>query len=232
MSLEIGTRCLVIGCTNLGQVKQMCHKHYKQMQRHGTAGPVVSAKMLNGKKLSAHPLYETWRSITRIACGTQVCSEWRDFLIFVADIGDRPKDAKGLRRKDTNLPFSKTNAYWYSTTETAAWRSLNAQRQAAFRAANPDYARWASIKKNYGLTKEQYTALLDSHNNVCAICKRPEQRTTKAGELMALHVDHSHTTGKIRGLLCHSCNSAIGHFEDSIHFLQSAIEYLQKSNGP
>lgn len=80
------------------------------------------------------------------------------------------------------------------------------------------------LKTNYGITIEQWNALLLKQNDCCAICVKhySEFKTRFA-------VDHCHKTGKVRGLLCMHCNQALGKFEDSIENLESAIDYL-KSN--
>lgn len=88
------------------------------------------------------------------------------------------------------------------------------------------------ITKKFDITKEEYYKLIDEHNNKCAICKQPETKVTRRdGTVNALSIDHSHKTGKIRGLLCHACNSGIGLLKDSENVLQSAIEYLRRANG-
>jgi len=69
--------------------------------------------------------------------------------------------------------------------------------------------------------------MLESQNNVCKVCNQPEKavhRITK--QPVALSVDHCHTTGKIRGLLCSGCNTGIGKLKDSPEILSKAIEYL------
>jgi hypothetical protein len=58
----------------------------------------------------------------------------------------------------------------------------------------------------------------EKQEDKCAICKRPFDRTP--------HVDHSHKTGKIRGLLCFHCNSGLGMFGDCMDTMESAINYL------
>ena len=72
----------------------------------------------------------------------------------------------------------------------------------------------------YGLTPDGYKDLLEEQNGVCAICNRSQKSR--------LHVDHCHETGLVRGLLCGSCNRALGLMKDSTEFLLKAIQYLQK----
>ena len=71
----------------------------------------------------------------------------------------------------------------------------------------------------YGLTEDEFSVLERSHNGKCAIC----------GSESPLRIDHDHSTGAVRGLLCHNCNVGLGHFNDSTHLLESAIEYLCKN---
>jgi hypothetical protein len=73
----------------------------------------------------------------------------------------------------------------------------------------------------YGLTSERYNSLLDSQNGVCAICGVPPE----IGKY--LHIDHSHYTNAIRGLLCGKCNRGIGLFDDDSSKLTKAIAYLE-----
>lgn len=74
------------------------------------------------------------------------------------------------------------------------------------------------LKSRYGITLEQYNNQLDIQNNKCAICGTKSEKS--------LAVDHCHTTGKVRGLLCLKCNTAIGKLNDDVILLQRAIEYL------
>jgi hypothetical protein len=76
------------------------------------------------------------------------------------------------------------------------------------------------------VTAQQYLDLQEAQGNVCAICKKGERRTSASGVPYALCLDHCHATKKIRGLLCHSCNKALGHFEDSAEGVQRVITYL------
>ena len=80
-------------------------------------------------------------------------------------------------------------------------------------------------KRNYGITSEQYQAFLVDQGGVCAICQRPEDAKHK-GSARSLSVDHDHGTGRIRGLLCRSCNAGIGFLNDDANLLARAIKYL------
>lgn len=87
------------------------------------------------------------------------------------------------------------------------------------------------LKKNYGITKEEYDLMFTTQQGVCAICGNPERAVkNKSQTLRNLAVDHCHTTGKIRGLLCTHCNQGIGNFRDNPDFLTKAIEYLMARN--
>lgn len=82
------------------------------------------------------------------------------------------------------------------------------------------------LAQKYGMTLEQYNNMLEAQSNVCAICEQPETIKNKRGEHHPLSVDHDHKTGRVRGLLCNSCNAGIGHFSEDKEVLQSAIKYL------
>jgi hypothetical protein len=84
-------------------------------------------------------------------------------------------------------------------------------------------SRWKSrIKHRYGLSKEGFDKLWDANNGRCHICT-----TQLTVEHSGYAIDHNHETGEVRGLLCPTCNSGLGHFKDSIGVLEAAIEYLK-----
>ena len=87
-----------------------------------------------------------------------------------------------------------------------------------------------NLTQSYGISLSQYEWLLAKGNGVCWICLRPEtlKRQKKAPYSESLYVDHDHTTGMIRGLLCNNCNSGVGYFDDSPEILKAAIVYLEK----
>lgn len=89
--------------------------------------------------------------------------------------------------------------------------------------AKPELDRQASRSYKYGITPEQYKDMHETQQGKCAICNTEPK--TKRG----LHVDHDHGTGKVRGLLCHGCNVALGSFKEDVTLLNKAIEYLRSN---
>lgn len=83
--------------------------------------------------------------------------------------------------------------------------------------------------KKFGLNEEQYAKILLRQNNGCAICNTGTGHYSKSNIKCRLAVDHDHKTGKVRGLLCNSCNRALGLLKDSITNLQSAVVYLKEN---
>lgn len=79
----------------------------------------------------------------------------------------------------------------------------------------------------HGLTVDQYDAMFEKQNHLCAICNLPETKIGRGGDVSKLTVDHCHNTNVNRGLLCHHCNVGIGNFKDDPILLQSAIDYLK-----
>lgn len=79
------------------------------------------------------------------------------------------------------------------------------------------------LKTKYGLTLEDYEEMLEAQGGGCLICG------SKGGE-RGLAVDHSHETGKVRGLLCLNCNAGIGNLRDDVELLKKAIKYLERNN--
>lgn len=77
------------------------------------------------------------------------------------------------------------------------------------------------LLERYGISIKEYDEILVKQNHCCAICN-----THISNLSVNLAVDHCHTTGKIRGLLCFNCNSGLGRFKDNTAFLLKAISYL------
>jgi Recombination endonuclease VII len=121
-----------------------------------------------------------------------------------------------------------------------AWRDTENARRRERRAQEPDYrekgnarcrayyharkhdsespVRTGHLKRRFGISAAEYDALLAQQGGACAICRRRSK--------YRLCVDHCHLTGRIRGLLCYSCNLALGHLKDDQASLVAALAYL------
>jgi hypothetical protein len=90
-------------------------------------------------------------------------------------------------------------------------------------AADPLFVRRRTLKYHYGLTLEQFEAMFLAQDERCAICHtaNPHRRSG------VWTVDHDHKTGKVRGVLCSHCNSALGFMRDKPGSLTAAVEYLR-----
>ena len=75
--------------------------------------------------------------------------------------------------------------------------------------------------RRHGLRVSDFEEMKQQQNGGCAICGCADA---------VLYVDHNHATGRIRGLLCFHCNTALGHFEDDVNRLESAIRYLKEKS--
>lgn len=86
-------------------------------------------------------------------------------------------------------------------------------------------ARRKWLENKYKITPEEFEALWIRQNGLCAICTSPIFMGTRNTA-----VDHDHNTGKIRGLLCSTCNTGLGQFQENEENIKSAIRYLSEYN--
>ncbi len=105
------------------------------------------------------------------------------------------------------------------------YRRLNPGLRERYAPSKKD-PRASYLKAAHKLTRAQYDELLASQGHGCAICGN-----SRPGGRGIFHIDHDHVTGKIRGILCASCNLSLGMMKDNTEILKRAIEYLEKSRG-
>lgn len=119
------------------------------------------------------------------------------------------------------------------TVEQRAARAAAAQRcRAKKKAADPDaYKRMqrdANLKHAYGMTHDDFEVMLAEQGGKCKICKRGlSHELGKRNTPDTPAIDHCHTTGKVRGVLCLNCNTVLGKAYDNVDILSSAITYLK-----
>jgi hypothetical protein len=107
-------------------------------------------------------------------------------------------------------------------------READAQRRRAWHLAHPErvreYRRRHELRRRYGITPEEYDRLLSEQRGLCALCGRAGNPDVA---LHPLDVDHDHTTGHVRGLLCTTCNTGLGMLGDTPEAIQRALAYVQ-----
>lgn len=128
-------------------------------------------------------------------------------------------------KKDIDIDLFVPDKRNKKTGKGSICNQCNNIRSKNYARSNPDKTkqrgRRSWLKANYGITVEKYQEMVVAQNNLCAICKRPEE----IGKNLA--VDHSHVTNQLRALLCRKCNVVLGIFEEDILRFESAIEYLK-----
>lgn len=163
-----------------------------------------------------------------------VCKELKDDSLFYKHHSIKPNgirarcdDCRNLYRrkahlKDSNIKRGQSNS----------WNAKNREKLAKLgrdnRKKDPRRFKGYSLKSDFNLSIEEYDALLQIQNGLCAICKKPETSKHQSGKVKDLAVDHSHDTNVIRGLLCWVCNTGIGKLGDSPELLREAANYIEK----
>ena len=99
------------------------------------------------------------------------------------------------------------------------------------RAANIEKYRELDVIKGKNITYDEYVWMRDKQDNKCAICKKEETRKSRTkGQICRLTIDHNHTTGEVRELLCHNCNIVVGHLKESMENLDNTKQYFLRHN--
>ena len=118
--------------------------------------------------------------------------------------------------------------YRVSRLNSSLCRTCSYAKVKAWKEANPKQwerlARSAHLKKQYGITIDDYNRMLSQQNNCCAVCGRADLSDSRG---FRPHVDHCHRTGRVRGILCGPCNKGLGQLQDDPEILRRAIAYLE-----
>jgi len=140
-------------------------------------------------------------------CGT--CHETKPYSRF------SPRGKRG------DIVLYKSVCKQCAATRARKWAKDNPERN------RENSLNW-QLRNVYGIEPERYYELLDRQGGVCAVCGKDELSAHgRTGTRFRLSVDHCHVTGRVRGLLCQSCNRAIGLLGDNIGILEKAIDYLK-----
>lgn len=141
--------------------------------------------------------------------GSRICVKCRieksvkDFVVDTYLKGGRTRDCKTCRAERFREP-------------NKLWKADNPEALKCYKEANRGTKGWEyRIKYTYGLSPQEYDKQFITQEGICAIC--PNEIEV---------VDHNHTTGKLRGLLCQRCKRGLGHFDDDPLRIRKALEYL------
>ena len=150
--------------------------------------------------------------------------------VKAANLADREKNRERERKRAAQ--WYRDNPERAKEMRAASYQRNKAKRDAAakqWKADNPERARYIARKSKlakYGITPEDYDRMLEEQGGGCAICgKTPEEEGKNLG------VDHCHSTGIVRGLLCRGCNQGLGHYRDRADWLDKASAYLRERSG-
>ena len=152
---------------------------------------------------------------------------WVSFDDFSNDVGSPPK-LHYIAAVNSEIVIGPGNFEWVKRAKfdhtTKEGRKAYGQKH---RAEFPMKYREYSLKNTFGISLADYQTKLTEQDGKCAICRNAE--TARRGRKdMWFSVDHNHTTGAVRGLLCGRCNVAIGMFDENPETLKSAIAYLDR----
>jgi len=134
------------------------------------------------------------------------------------------KEEKSIRDKAWYQNNKERKTLTMKDYHEANKQEISANKK-VYHAANKEKKRVRSLKYYYNITLEDYNKMFNEQNGCCAICNTNQNDLVKK-----LAVDHCHSSLKIRGLLCHYCNTGLGMFKDNTQFLIKAADYLDTTN--
>lgn len=220
-------RCQVKDCGAFVVSNGLCDKHRLRLRDHGH---LEDTRPESWGAIEKHPLKNSWRWIKRHSGLEPICAEWEaDFLQFVSDVGERPSKKHKLFRADDSRPIGPDNFVWkLSITQKAEGEDLQTYRsrcQRVYRNLRQEFYRSNHLKKKFGMTLADYEQMFNAQNGRCAICQKIETLAIR-GKTLSLSVDHCHSSGQIRALLCSQCNQGLGCFKDDPRLLRRAALYV------
>lgn len=152
---------------------------------------------------------------------------------------------KGWRRLECrDCTVNRNRDYYYNSgrrEKLIEYRKNNKElvlaREKKWRESNSDRCKGKILRQYWpGATWKEalsnFKALVEAQSNLCKICNQPETclYNKQPGKVRDLCVDHCHKTGKVRGLLCDSCNVLLGRAKDSVEICLRAAKYLEEAH--
>lgn len=136
----------------------------------------------------------------------------------------KPVEAFGANRANPNGLQFYCRTCAVATVTASRHKDPTSHRESSkrWKQENPEQAHDMHLRRTYGVEYGTYQTKLSEQDGVCAICKTENP----GGNSKNFHMDHCHDTGKVRGLLCTSCNNGIGRFRHDPELVKRAVDYL------
>jgi hypothetical protein len=116
----------------------------------------------------------------------------------------------------------------YAREKAKAWRLANPDRVKEYRQANRRSIYLTESARKYGITRERFAEMMATQGEACATCRRPFDWGDKQTKP---HIDHCHSSKKVRGILCNRCNTVLGLCKDDYGLINNLAEYLRTCHG-
>lgn len=198
-----------------------------RLRRTGTTAEGRRYTLLTKKPedlITQHDLYPIWCEFKRSRSARKVTPEWAEkFELFRDDVGgSRPSKRHRIYPVDKTRLMGPGNFEWREALIDKDPNETDPEYRTRVRQATREIHGTSynegELRKKYGITLMQFQSMLDTQEGKCAIC----------GEVKPLSVDHDHSSGLVRELLCKDCNTGLGHYADDQNRLTKAIAYLAK----
>ncbi len=132
-----------------------------------------------------------------------------------------------------NVEKEESNFYFSKQYINNHCKECNSKKSKEWYSKNKEVKKRSALKhhfkKRYGITFEERETMLQNQGGKCIICSQQILLTSENRNKRAV-IDHCHSSNKIRGMLCHLCNTGLGAFKDNISILSNAIKYLEKQS--
>lgn len=210
--MDKGTRtlCAIEDCDRVAKTRGWCDRHYQRWSKNGdplAGGPYRTSRKPR-EDCSVEGCARPHES--RGYCGTHY-RRWRIHGdAGTADLLAKPYDPTLTEKQCTGCGEVKPLSEYHRV-------SRRGQYVARCKPCRNDEIRAIQLRSRYGLSRQEYEAMVASQNGACAVC----------GSTHRLCVDHNHTTGAVRKILCDSCNVALGRVGEDPSRLRALADYIE-----
>lgn len=157
-----------------------------------------------------------------------ITTGWKSFDQFSAQVGEELFKHCILVRRTDAKPIGPSN---YKVEARSKFDRSTKEGRKAYQkyknSMNLDVRKSYEMRTRFGITLDEFRAKVVAQKGVCAICGEPET-ASRNGQVMHLSVDHCHTTGDVRDLLCKGCNNGIGWFKENPAAMRAAADYIER----